>query len=136
VTARTLNGFADGILANSPGWYGFLSPNFMIKSVAMANATMEIVKLKQGGTQVVRFKGLVTAGVEWIYENSNEGGAGVQKSFDSDGGATKNLGFSATEIFTITALRRGEATLRFRQVRQWEPGKPPKDEKLMKLLVD
>jgi len=102
----------------------------------MANTTMEIVKLKEGGTQVIRLKGLVTAGFEWIYENSNEGVAGVQKTFDNDGANAKNLGFSATEIFTVTALKRGEATLHFRQVRQWEPGKPPKDEKLMKLLVD
>ena len=102
----------------------------------MANATMEIVKLKPGGQQVIRLKGLVTAGFEWTYENSNEKVAGVQKTFDNDAATAKNLGFSATEIFTITALQRGEATLRFRQVRQWEPGKPPKDEKVLKLLVD
>lgn len=102
----------------------------------MANTTMEIVKLKPGAQQVLRFKGLVTAGFEWIYENSNEKVAEVQKTFDNDDMATKNIGSSATEIFTVTALRKGEATLRFRQVRQWEPGKPAREEKLVKLLVD
>lgn len=102
----------------------------------MANTSMEIVKLKPGARQVFRFRGLVTAGFEWIYENSNERVAGVEKTFDGDGVAAKNVGFSATEIFTVTALQKGEATLRFRQVRQWEPGKPPRDEKLLKLLVD
>ena len=102
----------------------------------MANTAMEIVKLKQGAQQVMRFKGLVTAGFEWIYENSNGKVAAVEKSFDGDAAALKNVGASATEIFTVTALQKGEATLRFRQVRQWEPGKPPRDEKLVKLLVD
>jgi predicted secreted protein len=102
----------------------------------MINTMMEIVKLKAGGQQVVRLKGLTMAGFEWVYENSNEKVASVQKAFEAEPAVTKTIGASATETFTITALQKGEATLRFRQVRQWEPGKPPRDEKLVKLLVD
>jgi len=102
----------------------------------MATTTMEIVKLKTGGQQVVRLKGLTMAGFEWVYDNSNEQVAGVQKAFEPEQSSIKTVGTSATETFTITALQKGEATLRFRQVRQWEPNKPPRDEKLLKLLVD
>jgi len=102
----------------------------------MSTTTMEIVKLKTGGQQVVKLKGLTMAGFEWVYENSNEKVAGVQKAFETEPAAIKTVGVSATETFTITALQKGEATLRFRQVRQWEPNKPPREEKTLKLLVD
>ncbi|HSC40128.1 MAG TPA: protease inhibitor I42 family protein, partial [Chitinophagaceae bacterium] len=105
------------------------------KSAAMTNTQMEIVKLKQGEQYVVRLKGLAMSGFEWVYENSNEKTAGVQKTFLNDD-SIKTVGASAMEIFTLTALQKGEATLHFSQVRQWEPGKAPREEKLLKLLVD
>jgi predicted secreted protein len=100
--------------------------------------TGEIVRLKQGDQHIIRLRGLGTAGYEWIYENSDTTIAGVQKEYadESESLSERNLGPSATEIFTITALHQGEATLRFQQVRQWEPGKAPREEKLVKLVVD
>ncbi|MBS1563763.1 MAG: protease inhibitor I42 family protein [Bacteroidetes bacterium] len=104
----------------------------------MVTTTTEILKLKTGARQVFRMAGLVLAGFEWTYENSNEAVAGVEKSFEPVPADTvrQHVGQSATEVFTVTALKAGEATLRFRQVRQWEPNKPPRDEKSVKLIVD
>ena len=101
----------------------------------MTTMPIEIVKLKPGAQYVVRFNGLATAGYEWVYENTNEKMAGVQKTFDENFPALKNTGASAPEIFTITALRAGEVTLTFRQVRTWEPGKPPREERVIKVLI-
>jgi predicted secreted protein len=100
--------------------------------------TGEIVRLKRGDQHIIRLRGLGTAGYEWVYENSDRKIAGVQKAYAdaSESLSERNLGPSATEIFTITALQPGEVTLRFQQVRQWEPGKPPREEKLVKLIVD
>jgi predicted secreted protein len=105
------------------------------KIAFMATLPQEIVELEPGAQHVVRLKGLSTTGYEWVYENSNEKMAGVQKTFDEQPDALKRTGASAIEVFTITALHAGEAVLTFRQVRTWEPGKAPREEKIIKVLI-
>jgi predicted secreted protein len=96
---------------------------------------MEIVKLKQGDQHVVRLRGLATAGYEWIYENSDQKTANVEKAMAEEPVAGGNLGGSSMEQFTVTALKKGEAILRFSHVRQWE-NKAPREEKLVKLVIE
>jgi len=95
----------------------------------------ETVQLKTGDQYVVRLKGLATAGYEWVYENSDEHTAGVQKTIGGEPPAgSKILGGSTMEEFTVTALQKGEATLRFSHVRQWD-NQAPREEKLVKLVI-
>ncbi len=102
----------------------------------MVTTPTETVQLKQGQQHVVQLKGLATAGYEWVYENSDEATAGVQKAIAPEPSEGGKLGGSNTEVFTVTALKKGEATLRFRHVRQWETGKAPREEKLVKLVIE
>jgi predicted secreted protein len=113
-------------------WYAFFISVPYNKIAFMATIPQEIVQLEPGAQHVVRLKGLSAAGYEWVYENSNEKTAGVQKTFDPP---ADHVGASAAEIFTITALHAGEVILTFRQVRTWEPGKPPREEKVLKVSI-
>jgi predicted secreted protein len=98
---------------------------------------MEIVKLKKGKTFVLQLKGLASAGYTWQYTADREEIIVVEVEYKLAAPLTqKNAGASANEIFTITALEKGDTIIHFTQVRSWEDKKiPPVDEKTIKLII-
>jgi predicted secreted protein len=84
--------------------------------------------LRVGEEHEVRLSGLATAGYHWSCEvESAQDALAVSKQWASleDRPDPSAEGTSAEEIFKITALRPGTATLRFTQGRRWETDTPP-----------
>lgn len=84
--------------------------------------------LSVGEEHEVRLSGLATAGYYWSCDIEGEQDAlAVSKlsTFRQDRPDPSNVGTSADEIFRLTALRPGTATLRFTQGRRWETDTPP-----------
>lgn len=82
------------------------------------------VTLKVGEDHEIRLAGLATAGYHWSCDVQGAPEAiEVRKSWGPTPG--RQVGDSADEIFTVTALRPGRAALRFEQRRRWEEGSPP-----------
>jgi predicted secreted protein len=86
--------------------------------------------VRVGEEHEVRLPGLATAGYHWSCDvEGAEDALTVRKQWASpqDRPDPSNVGTSADEIFRITALRPGTATLRFTQGRRWETDAPPLD---------
>lgn len=84
--------------------------------------------LRAGEEHEVRLSGLATAGYHWSCDvEGAEDALAVSKlpTLPQDRPDPSNVGTSADEIFRITALRPGTATLRFTQGRRWETDAPP-----------
>lgn len=89
---------------------------------------MSHLTLRVGEEHEVRLSGLATAGYNWSCGVEGEQDVlAVSKlsSLRRDRPDPSNVGTSADEIFRITALRPGTATLRFTQGRRWETDTPP-----------
>jgi predicted secreted protein len=84
--------------------------------------------LKVGEEHEVRLSALATAGYHWTCElEGAKDAVAVSRQWASpeDRPDPSDVGTSAEEIFTITALRPGTVTLRFTQRRRWETDTPP-----------
>jgi predicted secreted protein len=84
--------------------------------------------LRVGEEHEVRLSGLATAGYHWSCEVEWAQDALTvtkQRASPHDPPDPSDVGTSTDEIFRITALRPGTATLRFTQGRRWETDTPP-----------
>jgi predicted secreted protein len=92
------------------------------------------VTLKVGDNHQIRLAGLATAGYHWSYgvQGASES-IEVRKSWAPT--TSDQVGDSADEIFTVTALRPGQATVRFEQRRRWEEGSPPVHKTMVRVEV-
>jgi predicted secreted protein len=82
------------------------------------------ITLRVGQDHEIRLAGLRTAGYQWSFDI--EGAQEAIRVRKSWGPTPGNLvGYSADEVFTITARRPGRATVRFEQRRSWEKRSPP-----------
>jgi predicted secreted protein len=83
-------------------------------------------------------KGRGAAGYEWQYEvNPKEIVSVAQNKMPSQKKTPPIPGSSSDEIFTIKALKKGEAIIRFYLVRTWEDDSIlPKEEKELKVKVE
>ncbi|MEP6748723.1 MAG: protease inhibitor I42 family protein, partial [Bacteroidota bacterium] len=71
---------------------------------------MDTVNLKKGKTFVLELKGLASAGFMWQYTVDNKDLVSIKVDYKlPEPLSPKNMGASANEIFTITALQKGEA---------------------------
>jgi predicted secreted protein len=92
------------------------------------NSRESHLTLRVGEEHEVRLSGLATAGYHWSCEvEGAQDALAVSKQWASpeDRPDPSDVGTSAEEIFRITALRPGTATLRFTQGRRWERETPP-----------
>jgi predicted secreted protein len=83
-------------------------------------------------------KGRGAAGYEWQYKvNPKEIVSVAPNKMPSQNNTPPIPGSSSDEIFTIKALKKGEATIRFYLVRTWEDDSIlPKEEKELKIKVE
>jgi predicted secreted protein len=83
--------------------------------------------LRVGEEHELRLTGLATAGYQWSCdEEGTRDALAVSKLPGArDRPDPSDVGTSADEVFRITALRPGAATLRFEQRRRWEKDRPP-----------
>jgi predicted secreted protein len=104
----------------------------------MAEENVEELKLKKGESATIKLKGLGTAGYQWDYtipENKNI--VTVSKDFILPGKLTqKNIGLSADEVFTITAVETGIVNIFFSQKRSWEENTNPINSKRVKVVIE
>jgi predicted secreted protein len=92
------------------------------------NSEKSHLTLRVGEEHELRLSGLTTAGYHWSYEvEGAQDALAVSKEWASpeDRPDASDVGTSDEEIFRITALRPGTATLRFTQGRRWEKDTPP-----------
>jgi predicted secreted protein len=82
--------------------------------------TNQIINLKLGEKHVVELKGGGTKGYQWIAFPDSSNILSIEKKYSEKGLSKKLLGFSANEIFTITALAKGKATIRIKQLETWK----------------
>ena len=104
----------------------------------MAEENMEELKLKKGESATIKLKGLGTAGYQWDYTISeNKNIATVSKDFILPGNLTqKNVGASADEVFTITAIEKGIVNIFFFQKRSWEQNTNPINSRKVKVIIE
>jgi predicted secreted protein len=104
----------------------------------MADAGIEEMKLQTGHSTVIKLKGLATAGYEWNYTiEGNKGLVTISKDFVLKEKLTqKNMGASADEVFTVTAIKKGIVNINFFQKRSWETNVEPVNEKKIKLIIE
>ncbi len=88
----------------------------------MAEENGEELKLKKGESATITLKGLGTAGYQWDYSIPyNKNIVTVSKDLIFPGKLTQeNVGASADEVFTITAVETGIVNIFFVQKRSWE----------------
>lgn len=79
--------------------------------------------LKKGAQTTLSFEGKNTTGYEWAVSIEGDKCISIQKSFQQQ--SVFKMGESAKEVFTITALSKGSATLNFNLNRNWEKGVKP-----------
>jgi predicted secreted protein len=78
--------------------------------------------LRVGEEHELRLPGMATAGYQWSCDvEATEHPAAVSKlPREQDRPDPSPVGTSADEVFRITALHPGKASLRFEQTRRWE----------------
>jgi predicted secreted protein len=83
--------------------------------------------LRVGEEHELGLTGLATAGYQWScdVEGTRDALAVSKLPGARDRPDPSEVGTSADEVFRITALRPGAATLRFEQRRRWEKDTPP-----------
>lgn len=99
---------------------------------------METQTIHTGESFEINLIGKGTAGYEWLYKTNREDIISVeQKKQPVKRSKSIIPGSSADEVFTITALKKGNVTLHFYLVRTWEDDTvEPKDEKKIKIMVE
>ncbi|MEO5650232.1 MAG: protease inhibitor I42 family protein [Ginsengibacter sp.] len=100
---------------------------------------METRKLKNNDSFEVTLKGRGAAGYEWQYEIFPKDIVSVERSTQplKNNISPMPSGWSSDEMFTVTALKKGTATLHFYLVRTWEVDSVlPKDEKRINVIVE
>lgn len=104
----------------------------------MAADTSGEYKIKLGESVSIPMKSLSTAGYEWTYDiDGDEDCIKISKDRDLLKTSTqKNIGISTDEIYTITAVKKGEAIIQFSQKRSWEKDAEPVDTKTTKIIVE
>lgn len=98
------------------------------------------LQLKPGEVQSFELKGRGSAGYSWAYEISGDRNCVGVKLEATDqpprSGSTQGPGtYSVDERLTITAISPGDATVRVFLRRSWEKGKPPLEEKTIRVTV-
>ncbi|MCW3089748.1 MAG: putative secreted protein [Ferruginibacter sp.] len=86
----------------------------------------------------ITLKGKGTAGYTWKYTLTQENIVSLaQKKNQKKVTSPPQAGASFDEIFTVTALKKGEVTLHFYLARGWEPdSKAPVEERDIKVMVE
>ena len=104
----------------------------------MPSSMTDEIKLKTGTSTTVNLKGSATAGYEWNYAiDDNEDCIKVSKEFVLPEKLTpKNMGASADEVFTITAIKKGRVNIHFSQQRSWEKNIDAVNEKKIKIIIE
>jgi predicted secreted protein len=99
-------------------------------------AASEVVELRVGEEHRVRLAGLATAGYRWSPQIHGDPDAAEVSRAEPEPPASKAAGNSADEVFTIRALRPGDARIHFAQRRSWESDQlPPANERLVEVHV-
>jgi predicted secreted protein len=88
----------------------------------MKEENAEKLKLKKGESATIKLKGQGTAGYQWNYSIAeNKDIVSLCKDYIMPGKLIqKNIGLSADEVFTITAVETGIVAIDFFQKRSWE----------------
>lgn len=95
-----------------------------------------IIRLKVGQTHVVQLKGKGTTGYQWIAFPKSKKIITVTKSFSSKEIKKEIIGASANEVFTITAMQKGNTTLVLKQIKPWEKKPVPLAEISHEIIVE
>lgn len=107
-----------------------------IKQQTMNEKLTEEIKLKEGESKTIKFKGHATAGYQWTYTADDKKDCiTISKEYKQEDTDEKKSGASAEEVFTITAKKTGSATINFTQQRSWEKNTDPLNEKKIKVVV-
>ncbi|MBD2038800.1 protease inhibitor I42 family protein [Leptolyngbya sp. FACHB-321] len=98
------------------------------------------LSLEVGETYSLTLPGLATAGYQWTYEMTHEGGSvvaitAVPLTASRHESAQPAIGTNRDESFEIQALKAGQATLRFKQARSWEENQPPLKEYQIEVVI-
>lgn len=98
---------------------------------------METQTINNGESFEISLEGKGTAGYEWQFKINREDIIEVEQKKQPVKRSRSILpGSSTDEVFTITALKKGNVTLHFFLVRTWEDDAvEPKDEKKIKIQV-
>jgi predicted secreted protein len=93
--------------------------------------------LRVGEEHELRLPGLATAGYQWSCDEEGTGEVLAVSKLPraQDRPDPSPVGASADEVFRITALHQGTATLRFEQRRRWEKDAPPLNTHLVEVDV-
>lgn len=104
----------------------------------MAEENLEELKLKKGESATIKLKGLGTAGYQWDYTIPDKKNIiTVSKDLILPGKLTQeNVGLSADEVFTITAVGTGTVNILFSQKRSWEQNINPVNTRKVKVVID
>ena len=103
----------------------------------MSLSTSSTIRLKAGEQYTLVLKGRFTAGYQWTFSAEPEDIVSVDKKVKPQKEpGDKRAGSSANELFILTAIRKGEATVHFRQLRIWEAGSKPLEEQKITVIVE
>jgi predicted secreted protein len=102
----------------------------------MKLSSSQTVKLKPQEHFTLALTSRSTAGYQWIFSADTADLISVSKKITSQNeNERKLIGTASAEVFTITALQKGKVTVHFKQVRIWETGSKPLEEKILIVLI-
>jgi hypothetical protein len=84
----------------------------------------------------VHLPGLTAGGYEWTVEITDGDPKPVAVEQIDPETASGPPGASLDHVFRLSALLPGEASVRFEQRRQWEPGVPAHDVRTFRVVVE
>ena len=90
--------------------------------------------LKKGAQTTLSFEGKSTTGYEWTVSIEGDKCISIEKSFQPQ--SIFKMGESAKEVFNITALSKGSATLNFYLNRNWEKEAKPVKQSMFTVEVE
>lgn len=96
---------------------------------------METMELAVGASQPVALPGLASAGYQWFAATDNPMVAKVEKLENDQAAAAGARSGSHDELFSITALSKGNTVLHFFQKRAFQPDQAANATRDMKIIV-
>ena len=116
--------------------------NYFILSLYLNKTRMKLppsqtVQLKLHEHFTLTLKGRSAAGYQWTPATDKENIISINKKIAAQNkDPQKLIGASSDEVFTITALQKGKVTVHFKQLRVWEAGSKPVEEKILVLVIE
>ncbi|MES1220343.1 MAG: protease inhibitor I42 family protein [Bacteroidota bacterium] len=97
----------------------------------------QTIQLKPKEEYSLTLKGRLSAGYQWVSSTDNEKIISIDKKIAPQKDKTSKLpGASSDEVFILTALQKGKATVHFKQLRIWETGTRPVEEKILLIIIE